>query len=77
MKSFDYRGMFAYHLVLGTHDRTLRAEEDLGDVANYIFGNPLQAGLADDARRYALSGGEYFIPDGAEAPSLLHVETGS
>ena len=57
------------------YDRLLRADEDLASVADYIFGNPLLAGLADDARRYRFSGGEYFVPDGAEAPSLLHAAT--
>jgi REP element-mobilizing transposase RayT len=52
------------------YDRVVRGDEDLSDVADYVFSNPLLAGVANDARGYPLSGGEYFESDGAEAPSL-------
>ncbi len=54
-------------------DRVLRNDEGVGDVASYIFQNPVAAGLSDDAASYPLSGGVYFdeaSSDRAEAPSL-------
>ena len=55
------------------YDRVLRVDEDLAHVAAYIFGNPVRAGLAGSDAEYALSGGEYFEADEAEASSLLPV----
>ncbi len=52
------------------YDRTLRAEDDLPGIAEYIFANPVKAGLAAEAGGYPLSGGQYFKLDEAEAPSL-------
>jgi len=56
------------------YDRALRIEEDLAEVAAYILGNPVRAGLAVRPGEYPLSGGEYSeadgAADGAEAPSL-------
>jgi len=52
------------------YDRALRLEEDLTQVAEYILGNPVRAGLVANFGEYPLSGGEYVEPDGAEAPSL-------
>jgi putative transposase len=53
------------------YDRTLRVEEDLVEVATYILGNPVRAGLVSSWVDYPLCGGEYAQADGAEAPSLL------
>ena len=52
------------------YDRTLRVEENLGQVAAYIVGNPVRARLVTNYIDYPLSGGEYFEADGAKAPSL-------
>jgi putative transposase len=54
-------------------DRILRSNESLVTVAEYIFYNPVSAGLVEGADLYALSGGEYFsasAADRAEALSL-------
>jgi REP element-mobilizing transposase RayT len=54
-------------------DRVLRNDEHLGDVAAYVFQNPVAAGLCVNAADYPLSGGTYFdgaSADRAEAPSL-------
>jgi hypothetical protein len=48
----------------------LRVEEDLVQVAEYVFGNPVKAGLARGPGEYRLSGGEYFGADEAKASSL-------
>ena len=37
-------------------DHVLRAEEDIEDVARYVWGNPVRAGIAADYRSYAGSG---------------------
>ena len=58
------------------YDRTLRVEEELGEVARYILGNPVRAGLAGSDAEYPLSGGEYFEADEAKAPSLLPIYQG-
>jgi putative transposase len=39
-------------------DRVLRSDEDLAVVARYIWGNPVRAGLAEDARLYQFSGAQ-------------------
>ena len=54
-------------------DRVLRDDEDLDDIARYIFRNPVAAGLCDDPASYPLSGGAHFggaPTDRAKAPSL-------
>ena len=38
----------------GFHDRALRREEDLRDVARYVVANPLRAGIASSLREYSL-----------------------
>ena len=38
----------------GYHDRAARAEEDLIQIARYIIGNPLRAGLVEHAGDYSL-----------------------
>ncbi len=38
------------------HDHVVRSEEDLLQVATYIFGNPVRAGLVESAAEYHLSG---------------------
>ncbi len=37
-------------------DHVLRAEEDIEDVARYVWGNPVRAGIVADYRAYAGSG---------------------
>jgi hypothetical protein len=54
-------------------DRVLRQDEDLQTVADYIFANPVTAGLVRDPEAYLGSGGAYFtrgVADGAKASSL-------
>lgn len=51
-------------------DRVIRVDEDLLQVAEYIFTNPVQAGLVEAEAAYSLSGGEYFEVDEAKASSL-------
>jgi len=43
------------------YDRVLRREEDLSDIADYIWSNPVVAGLAGDAREYPHSGSREVI----------------
>lgn len=38
----------------GYHDRAARAEEDLIQIARYIIGNPLRAGLVEHVGDYPL-----------------------
>jgi hypothetical protein len=38
------------------HDRVLRRDEEIHDVAAYIWHNPVRAGLVSDAAAYAFSG---------------------
>ena len=38
------------------HDRIMRCDEDLYDVAAYIWNNPVRAGLVADFRRFGRSG---------------------
>jgi putative transposase len=61
------------------YDRTLRMDEDMSDVAMYIFENPVAVGMVDEFHANARSGGEYFslFADGAKAPSLRHGERSS
>jgi putative transposase len=53
-------------------DRILRNGEDLAATADYIFQNPVAAGLTTEQEQYPLSGGVYFggrQPDRTEVPS--------
>jgi hypothetical protein len=57
------------------YDRTLRKDDDVQTVAEYIFENPVKVGLAKTPEEYAFSGGDLFSasyvdPDGAKAASL-------
>ena len=38
----------------GYHDRAIRSEEELSEIARYIVANPLRAGLVRSVRDYAL-----------------------
>jgi len=63
-------------------DRALRRDEDMLEVARYIFGNPTLAGLTAPDETWPHQGGTFWngaealsvrdaaSPDGAEAPSL-------
>jgi putative transposase len=44
----------------GYYDRIVRLEEDLEDYAQYMYANPVRAGLVDDARLYGFYGGSCF-----------------
>jgi len=59
------------------YDHVLRVEEDLADVAAYIWANPVRAGLAAQPDEYPLLGGEYLEADGAKAPSLRQADGGA
>nr|WP_281269752.1 transposase [Marinospirillum perlucidum] len=37
----------------GFHDHQIRQEEDLKNLARYILGNPLRAGLVNSVRNYS------------------------
>ena len=41
-------------------DRVLRGDDDLRIVAEYVFTNPVKAGLVEEPGEYGLSGGLYF-----------------
>ncbi len=41
-------------------DRVLRGKNDLEIVAEYVFANPVKAGLVEEPGEYRLSGGLYF-----------------
>ncbi len=41
-------------------DRVLRGDNDLRIVAEYVFANPVMAGLVEEPGEYPLSGGSYF-----------------
>ncbi len=54
-------------------DHALRDEESLEDVANYIWHNPVRAGLVGSPSDYPYSGSLEFpnaLSSGAEAPDL-------
>jgi hypothetical protein len=38
------------------HDHVVRSEEDLLQIAEYILGNPVRAGLVESAAEYPFSG---------------------
>jgi putative transposase len=57
------------------YDHGIRRPEDVNSVAQYIFWNPVEAGLVRRPREFELSGGRYFDAladdtDGAKAASL-------
>lgn len=63
MKRFKQSTGFAYRKAHGRglwqksyHDHILREEEDTAAAADYIFGNPVRAGLAKSAGDYPFSG---------------------
>lgn len=65
MQHFKQLSGYAYKQVFGQplwqtsyYDRTLRSDEDLLTTARYIWGNPVRAGLVDDARDYKSFGSE-------------------
>ncbi len=74
--SYRHRGLWQRSF----YDHVLRTEESVEDVAVYIWGNPVRAGLVDDAAEYPFSGpGEALmaamgrpahLEDRAEALSL-------
>jgi len=62
---FKQRSGYAYRRLTGDrevlwqksyYDHVLRRDEDLSDAARYIWGNPVRAGLVDNARDYPYSG---------------------
>lgn len=44
----------------GYYDHILRKEEDVRDIARYVFENPLRSGLANSPDEYRFSGGALF-----------------
>jgi len=54
--SFDCGGDATQLWQRSFYDRVLRVEEDLEDVARYIWGNPVRAGIVDDWERFPFSG---------------------
>ncbi len=58
MSAFRYRQAFHRHLwQKGYYDHVLRKEEDVRSVAQYIFENPVRAGLIDSTDEYSFLGG--------------------
>ncbi|OGO52409.1 MAG: hypothetical protein A2148_05790 [Chloroflexi bacterium RBG_16_68_14] len=45
------------------YDHVLRREEDLAQVARYIWSNPVRAGLVDDFRQYPYAGPRPLLED--------------
>jgi putative transposase len=63
MRLFKQTSSFQFHAETGEllwrisyHDRVLRGEEAVEDIARYIWANPLRAGLVSDFRSYPYSG---------------------
>ena len=57
ISSFDFKQRHGVELwQISYHDRVLRRDEDLHSVAQYIWCNPVTAGIVSDARDYAFSG---------------------
>jgi len=54
--SFDCAGEVPQLWQRSFYDRVLREEEDLEDVARYIWGNPVRAGMVDDWEKSPFSG---------------------
>lgn len=78
---FRHRGLWQRSY----YDHLMRREETVADVANYIWDNPVRAGLVDDALSYPYSGprdvleGEAGLTaeDRAETEPALSVAEGS
>jgi putative transposase len=58
------------------HDRVLRRDEDVHSAADYIWHNPVRAGLAASREEYLFSGPGRFL-DRAEALSLRDFAAGA
>ena len=63
IQHFKQLSGYAYKQATGTNlwqisywDRVLRSDEDGITTARYIWGNPVRAGLVEDARQYEFSG---------------------
>jgi putative transposase len=57
LTGFEYRKRHSRPLWQKSyHDHVLRREEDVEEVARYIFENPVRAGLVNDATEYTSSG---------------------
>jgi len=54
--SFDCSGEAPQLWQPSFYDRVLRVEEDLEDIARYIWGNPVRAGMVDDWEKFPFSG---------------------
>ena len=54
--SFGRRGEAMQLWQRSFYDRVLRVQEDLEDVARYIWGNPVRAGIVDDWDKFPFSG---------------------
>jgi hypothetical protein len=88
MPGFDYKGSYAYHISLVTHDRRpLLVDEDARlTVARYILGNPVEAGLIMPDEEWPFAGGSLLatddwratedLRDGAKASSLQRAALG-
>lgn len=59
------------------YDHVLRAEEDAGDIAAYIWHNPVRAGLAADTTAYPFSGpADTLGAPGADRAEALSLQLG-
>jgi hypothetical protein len=66
---FHFKQANAHQLWQSSYfDRVLRAEEDMREVSNYIFQNPITEGLCERPEDYPLSGGT-FAGRGAAGPN--------
>ena len=74
--AFEFKRRFGGQLWQQSfYDHGIRRPEDVNFVAQYIFWNPVEAGLVGQPREFDLSGGRYFDAlaedtDGAKAASL-------
>jgi putative transposase len=71
--SFSFKKKYGFSLwEQSFYDRALRNDEHLATVADFIFRNPVEAGLASEPAQHAYSGGQLFAgySDGAKAASL-------
>lgn len=69
VRQFKQRSSFLAKQVTGSelwqisyHDHVLRNSEAVGDVARYIWANPVRGGLVEDYREY-LGSGPQPLPD--------------
>ena len=61
LSAYRYRQAFSQPLwQKGYYEHILRKEEDVRLVAQYLFGNPVRAGLVNSPDEYAFSGGSLF-----------------